>query len=87
MTLRAVERRATLVIWGGSRSQPLVIAHRGASRWAPENSLAAFRIAHQQGADGGELDVIRWGSGDQPWRRSIQLLKAANIGSRSLTVP
>jgi len=35
----------------------LVIAHRGASAYEPENSLAAFRLAHSQGADGVELDV------------------------------
>jgi glycerophosphoryl diester phosphodiesterase len=35
----------------------LVIAHRGASACEPENSLAAFRRALEQGADGVELDV------------------------------
>lgn len=32
-------------------------AHRGASAYAPENTLSAFRMAHDQGADGVELDV------------------------------
>jgi glycerophosphoryl diester phosphodiesterase len=36
---------------------PQVIAHRGASAAAPENSLAAFRQAVALGADGIELDV------------------------------
>ncbi|MBV9240502.1 MAG: glycerophosphodiester phosphodiesterase [Acidobacteria bacterium] len=36
---------------------PLVIAHRGASACAPENTLAAFRMAIDAGADGVELDV------------------------------
>jgi glycerophosphoryl diester phosphodiesterase len=35
----------------------LVIAHRGASAYAPENTLAAFDLAVQQGADMLELDV------------------------------
>lgn len=35
----------------------LVIAHRGASAERPENSLAAFALALDQGADGIELDV------------------------------
>jgi glycerophosphoryl diester phosphodiesterase len=35
---------------------PLIIAHRGASEEAPENTLAAFRLAWQQGADGIEGD-------------------------------
>lgn len=36
---------------------PLIIAHRGAAQFAPENSLAAFAIAIDQGADGIEFDV------------------------------
>lgn len=36
-----------------------VIAHRGASREAPENTLAAFARAVALGADGVELDVHR----------------------------
>jgi glycerophosphoryl diester phosphodiesterase len=37
--------------------RPLVIAHRGASGTAPENTLAAFRRAAALGADMIELDV------------------------------
>ena len=36
-----------------------IIAHRGASRAEPENTLAAFRRAGEMGADGVELDVRR----------------------------
>lgn len=36
---------------------PLVIAHRGASAYAPENTLAAFALAQRQGAAMIELDV------------------------------
>lgn len=36
--------------------RPLIIAHRGASHDAPENTLAAFRLAWDQGADGIEGD-------------------------------
>lgn len=39
------------------RSQPLVIAHRGSAADAPENTLAAFELAAEQGADAIELDV------------------------------
>lgn len=38
-------------------TKPAIIAHRGASRYAPENTLAAFRLALDQQADGIELDV------------------------------
>lgn len=40
---------------GGAR--PLVIAHRGASALAPENTIAAFERALADGADAIELDV------------------------------
>jgi glycerophosphoryl diester phosphodiesterase len=36
---------------------PLIIAHRGASELAPENTLAAFRRAIEDGAEGIEFDV------------------------------
>ena len=36
---------------------PLIIGHRGASAAAPENTLAAFRLAQEQGAHGIEFDV------------------------------
>jgi glycerophosphoryl diester phosphodiesterase len=37
--------------------KPLIIAHRGASANAPENTLAAFAEGLKQGAQGVELDV------------------------------
>ena len=40
-----------------------VIGHRGASRAERENTLAAFRAAVAQGADGVELDVRRTADG------------------------
>jgi glycerophosphoryl diester phosphodiesterase len=36
---------------------PLIIAHRGASAHAPENTLAAFERALEEGAEGVEFDV------------------------------
>ena len=35
----------------------LILAHRGASGHAPENTMEAFRLAAEMGADGVELDV------------------------------
>lgn len=40
-----------------SASKTLIIGHRGASKAMPENTLAAFALAVEQGADGVELDV------------------------------
>ncbi len=39
-------------------SAPLVIAHRGASMYAPENTIAAFDLAVEMGADAVELDTM-----------------------------
>ena len=35
----------------------LILAHRGASGYAPENTMEAFELAAKMGADGIELDV------------------------------
>ncbi len=43
---------------------PLVLAHRGARQVAPENTVEAFSVALEQGADGVELDVHRTGDGE-----------------------
>jgi glycerophosphoryl diester phosphodiesterase len=49
---------------GRPSGRPLVLGHRGASAEAPENTLAAFRLAMEQGADGVELDVWRCATGE-----------------------
>ena len=46
-----------------NRSETQVIAHRGASRIARENTIDAFRIAREVGADAVELDVRRTADG------------------------
>lgn len=38
--------------------KPLILAHRGARREAPENTLAGFSKAKEMGADGVELDIL-----------------------------
>ena len=44
---------ALLVLFFGHLSfgKPLIVAHRGASFDAPENTLPAFKLAWEQGAD------------------------------------
>jgi glycerophosphoryl diester phosphodiesterase len=39
-------------------SRPVVIAHRGASGYCPENTRASLDLAHAQGADWIECDVV-----------------------------
>jgi glycerophosphoryl diester phosphodiesterase len=43
----------------GRDAPPLVIAHRGASAARPENTLSAFALALEQGADMIEIDLHR----------------------------
>ncbi|MCS7054552.1 MAG: hypothetical protein NZM18_00010 [Thermoflexales bacterium] len=50
--------------WLAQADRPLIIGHRGASAHAPENTLAAFMLALEQGADGVELDVTRCATGE-----------------------
>lgn len=38
-------------------SQPVIFAHRGSCTRAPENTLSAFKLALEEGADGIELDA------------------------------
>ena len=44
--------------WFERFSNPVVYGHRGASKYAPENTAAAFELALSQGADGFELDTM-----------------------------
>lgn len=50
--------------WLRGPERPFVLGHRGARRRAPENTLAAFELAMEEGADGVELDVRLDGDGD-----------------------
>lgn len=46
------------VMVANSAMAQMIVAHRGASHDAPENTLSAFRLAWQQGADGVEGDFF-----------------------------
>jgi glycerophosphoryl diester phosphodiesterase len=45
-------------------AKPKVIAHRGGRRWAPENTMAAFKMSLAAGVDGIELDIHRCSTGE-----------------------
>ncbi|MGH9445102.1 MAG: glycerophosphodiester phosphodiesterase [Terriglobia bacterium] len=55
--LRIFEFPPALERSAGPSQRPLIIAHRGAAAQAPENTLAAFDLALERGAEGIELDV------------------------------
>lgn len=60
---------------------PLLYAHRGAHRLAPENTLSAFRLAIEEGADGVELDVRCAGSGEVVVAHDPHLGRVAGRGA------
>ena len=57
-----------------------VIAHRGASRAAPENTVEAFRLARDFGADWVELDVRRTTDGVAIVHHDAHLADGRRIG-------
>jgi len=59
MFVKATVARVLLLFFLGALKVQAVdiIAHRGASHDAPENTMAAFKLGWQQGADAVELDV------------------------------
>jgi glycerophosphoryl diester phosphodiesterase len=55
--MRLLKYAVILMASSGILSGVEIIAHRGASFDAPENTVAALRLGFEQGADAGELDV------------------------------
>ena len=62
--------------------RPLVFAHRGAKRVAPENTLPAFEAAIRLGADGVELDVQYSSDGKLVIFHDLNLEKTSNGAGR-----
>jgi glycerophosphoryl diester phosphodiesterase len=58
---------------------PVVLAHRGASRAAAENTLEAFRLAAALGADGVELDARRCADGVVVVHHDARIAGGGNI--------
>lgn len=62
MTGKAAAALLALAVLGAApraeAAKPLVIAHRGASGYMPEHTLAAYRLAIEQGADFIEPDLV-----------------------------
>ena len=65
----------------GVQGRPLVIAHRGASGVAPENTLAAFRAALAMDVDGVELDYRHTADGVPVVMHDASLLRTTNAAS------
>ncbi len=62
----------------------LILAHRGASADAPENTLTAFRLAAEQRADGVELDVQVCATGEVVVCHDERLDRLARVNAEVL---
>ncbi len=67
--------------------RPLIIAHRGASAYAPENTRAAFILARDMGADGFECDVHLSKDGVPVVIHDDNLRRVAGINVRVASLP
>lgn len=70
-----------------AQSLPLVSAHRGASKEAPENTLAAFAKAIGQGADFLEVDVRTTADGTQVCLHDRSLKRTTGIDADVRNTP
>jgi glycerophosphoryl diester phosphodiesterase len=61
--------------------KPLVLGHRGASGYRPENTIEAFELAISQGADGVECDLVPTKDGELIIRHENWLNGTTNIQS------
>lgn len=62
---------------------PLVIAHRGASGYLPEHSLAAYQLALEQGADFIEVDLVPSRDGVLIIRHENELSHSTDVANRA----
>jgi len=62
-----------------SGAPPVVIAHRGASGYLPEHTLAAYRLAIEQGADFIEPDLVSTRDGVLIARHELNITETTNV--------
>jgi glycerophosphoryl diester phosphodiesterase len=60
-------------------SQPLIISHRGASYWAPEESKPSYLLASQLGGDFWEMDIQRTRDGVLIAIHDLDLKRTTNV--------
>ncbi len=64
--------------WTQPQYRPIIVAHRGASAVAPENTLTAFKRAVDDGADAIELDIRLTSDGEVIVFHDAQLRRTTN---------
>jgi glycerophosphoryl diester phosphodiesterase len=65
-----------------TRGVPMVVAHRGDSAHAPENTLEAARLGHAAGADAWELDVRLTRDGSAVVIHDASLARTTDVAER-----
>ncbi len=71
-----------LQLLGSPRSDPIIIAHRGDSFHAPENTLEAAQLGFEAGADAWELDVQLTRDGVPVVLHDESLLRTTDVAAR-----
>ena len=71
-----------LALLRSPRTRPLIIAHRGDSFHAPENTLEAARLGREAGADAWELDVQLTRDGVPVVLHDESLLRTTDVAAR-----
>ncbi len=67
---------------GHSVDEPVVIAHRGASGYRPEHTLAAYRLAIRMGADYVEPDLVSTKDGVLVARHENEISSTTDVADR-----
>src|SRR4051794_10348667 len=67
----------------GSSVMPIVIAHRGASGYRPEHTLAAYELGAQQGADFIEPDLVATRDGELVCRHENEISGTTDVADHS----
>ncbi|MBA3419304.1 MAG: glycerophosphodiester phosphodiesterase [Geodermatophilaceae bacterium] len=67
---------------GGITSEPLVIAHRGASGYRPEHTLAAYELAIRMGTDYIEPDLVSTKDGVLVARHENEISTTTDVADR-----
>ena len=63
---------------------PLVIAHRGACGYRPENTLESFELGIAQGADGIEFDLVTTSDEQLVIRHENALSETTDVSSKHI---
>ena len=72
-----------IFLWAGSLlAAPNIIAHRGASGYRPEHTLAAYTLGLEQGSDFLEVDLISTGDGILICRHDCELGSTTDVAEK-----